>query len=128
MLHAINLAKATAEFIETPISRTFGLTDMYRDFADATNQYYLEEQLSCLESCAGGIINRIHKAFEAGEREVWITCLDQDILYKFLFIMKYQGSTAHKRFCHQSAEGYSANDWERLLTYSARKAIRSQSM
>ena len=91
MLHAINLAKAAAELIETPVSRTFGLADMYRDFTHAASQQYLEEQLSRLESHAAGVINRSNKTFEAGEREVWITRLDRDILRKFLFIMKYRG-------------------------------------
>jgi hypothetical protein len=124
MLHTINLAGATAELIETPVSRTFGLTDMYRDFADATNQHYLEEQLSRLESRAGEIISKIRKAFEAGEREVWITRLDRDVLRKFLFIMKYRGSTAHKRFYHQSTESYVADDRESLLKYMREKGYQ----
>src|SRR5436305_12835252 len=70
MLHAINLIGATAEHIETPVSRTFALVDMYRDLEDAINQHYLEEQLSRLEARAGQIIHKIRKAFEAGEREV----------------------------------------------------------
>ena len=75
-----------------------GLTDMYRDFAHATNQHYLEQQLSKLESRAGQIISKIKKAFEANENEVWITRPERDDLRKFLFIMKYRGSMAHKRF------------------------------
>ena len=99
MLHAINLADDTADLIvETPVSRTFGLTDMYRDFTDATNQHSLEEQLSRLESRAGRIINTIRKTFEKGKREVWITRPDRDVLRKFLFIMKYRGSQTHKTF------------------------------
>jgi hypothetical protein len=64
MLHA------TAEPIETRSSCILGLLDMYRDLPDATNQHYLEEQLSCLESRAGGIVSKICKAFEAGEKDV----------------------------------------------------------
>ena len=124
MLHAINLAGATAELTETPVSRTFGLTDMYRDFADATNQHYLEEQLSRLESRAGETISKIRKAFEAGEREIWIARLDRDVLRKFLFIMKYRGSTAHKRFYHQGTEGYCADDREKLLKYMREKGYQ----
>jgi hypothetical protein len=124
MLHTINLAGATAELTETPVSRTFGLTDMYRDFADATNQHYLEEQLSRLESRAGETISKIRKAFEAGERDIWITRLDRDVLRKFLFIMKYRGSTAHKRFYHQGTESYSADDREKLLKYMREKGYQ----
>lgn len=123
MLHAINLAGAAADFTETPVSRTFGLTDMYRDFTHATNQHYLEEQLSRLEARAGTVISTIRKNFEAGKREVWISRPDRDILRKFLFIMKYRGSSAHQRFYHHSAEGYSENDREKLLKYMRDKGF-----
>jgi len=125
MLHAINLADDTAELIETPVSRTFGLTDMYRDFTDATNQHSLEEQLSRLESRAGRIINTIRKTFEKGEREVWITRSDRDILRKFLFVMKYRGSGQQKRFYHQRAEDYSADDREDLLNFMHEKGFKT---
>lgn len=124
MLYAINLAEASAELIETPVARTFGLTDMYRDFTDASNQHYLEEQLSRLESNAGRIISTIRKSFEAGEPDVWITRADRDLLRKFLFIMKYRGSTAHKRFYHENAEGYSADDKEKLVEYMREKGFK----
>jgi hypothetical protein len=124
MLYAINLAGATAELTETPVSRTFGLVDMYRDLKGATNQHYLEEQLSRLESRAGQVIHKIRNAFEAREREVWITRQDRDILRKFLFIMKYRGTTAHKRFYHQNTEAYFADDKERLLKYMLEKGYQ----
>lgn len=124
MLNTINLAGTTAEVIETPVSKTLGMTDMYRDFADATNQYHLEEKLSKLESHAGRIISTIRKAFEAGDQDVWITRSDRDTLRKFLFIMKYRGSHAHKRFYHQDPESYSSSDKERLLDYMHRKGFQ----
>jgi len=124
MLHAINLTGATAELIETPVSRTFGLVDMYRDLEGAANQHYLEEQLSRLESRTGQIIHKIRKAFEAGEREVWITRPDRNMLRKFLFIMKYRGTGQHRRFYHQNAEGYSEDDREPLLTYMREKGYQ----
>jgi hypothetical protein len=37
MLHGISLASAAAEIIETPVSKTFGLTDIYYDFAHDFN-------------------------------------------------------------------------------------------
>jgi hypothetical protein len=124
MLHAINLAEANAEVIETPVSRTFGLTDMYRDFTNAANQQYLEEQLAQLEARVGRIISTIRKTFEAGAGEVWISRPDRDVLRKFLFIMKYRGSTFHKRFYHDSAEGYNADDREALLKYMREKGFQ----
>jgi hypothetical protein len=124
MLHAIHLAGAAAEVTETSVSRTFGFTDMYRDFANASNQHHLEEQLSRLESRAGEIVSKIRKAFDAGNQEVWITRTDRDILRKFLFIMKYRGSSARKRFYHQRIEDYSANDRESLLQYMREKGYQ----
>lgn len=123
MLHAIDLAGAAPNLIETPVSHTFGLTDMYRDFTNATNQHYLEDQLSRLESRAGMVISKIRKALEVGQAEVWIPRPDRDILRKFLFIMKYRGSRAHQRFYHESADGYSENDREKLLRYMREKGF-----
>jgi hypothetical protein len=124
MLYSVNLAEATIEIIETPVSRTFGLTDMYRDFANATNQHYLEELLSGLESRAGGIVSTIRKAFEAGNQEVWITRTDRDVLRKFLFIMKYRGTRFRKRFYHQRIEDYNADDKEKLQKYMREKGFQ----
>lgn len=123
MLHAIDLAGAAPNIVETPVSRTFGLTDMYRDFTHATNQHYIEDQLARLESRAGMVITKICKAFEAGQAEVWLPRPDRDILRKFLFIMKYRGSRAYKRFYHDSADGYSENDREKLLHYMREKGF-----
>ncbi len=124
MLHTINLAGTTAEVIESPVSRTFGQTDMYRDFAGTTNQHYLEEQLSKLEARASSVIQKINQAFEAGNQEVRIIRSDRDILRKFLFIMKYRGSGAHERFFHQDADSYTEDDKERIWEYMQRKGLR----
>jgi Protein of unknown function (DUF4238) len=124
MLYTVNLAKDTAEIIETPVARTFGLTDMYRDFANASNQHYLEEQLSKLESRAGMVVSKILKSLEAGDKEVWIPRSDRDILRKFLFIMKYRNSGMHKRFGHQNMEEYSQNDRVRFLKYMREKEFK----
>ena len=97
---------------------------MYRDLEDAINQHYLEEQLSRLEARTGQIIHKIRQAFEAGEREVWITRPDRNTLRKFLFIMKYRGTGQRKRFYHQNAEDYSEDDRERLLTYMREKGYQ----
>jgi Protein of unknown function (DUF4238) len=124
MLHAIDLSKDTVEIIETPVARTFGLTDMYRNFADATNQHYLEQKFSQLESNAGAIVSKVRKAFGAGHQDVWITRPERDVLRTFLFIMKYRGLRAHKRFYHQTADDYAENDREKLLEYMRKKGYQ----
>ena len=55
------------ELVEVPLSHTFGMVDVYRDFADPTNQHLLEQQLSRLESRAAEIIMNIRKEYEAGK-------------------------------------------------------------
>jgi hypothetical protein len=122
-VHALDLSGATAQLIEAPVGRTFGQTDMYRDFAKANNQHYIEEQLSVLESRASTIIATIRKRFDAGGADVWISRLERNILRKFLFIMKYRTSNMHRRFCHESAEEYCADDRERLLAYMKKKGF-----
>ncbi len=124
MLYTLDISTAEAAITETTVGRTFGLTDMYRDFADATNQHYLEEQLSKLESRAAGIITKIRKAFEAQEKDVWLIRTERDILRKFLFIMKYRGSGMRKRFYHESAEGYHSDDRHRFLQYMQEKGFK----
>jgi hypothetical protein len=69
MLYSINLAKDTAEIIEAPVSRTFGLIDMYRDFSNASNQHYLEGQLAKLESRAGVVVSKTLKHSMQGTRK-----------------------------------------------------------
>jgi hypothetical protein len=124
MLYTINLAGATAELSEAPVSHTFGLTDMYRDFADATNQHSLEQQLSRLESRAAEITTKIRKEYEAGKEEIWLPRPERDTLRKFLFIMKYRSSGFHKRFYHDTGEDYSEDDKEILVKYMREKGYQ----
>lgn len=117
MLYTINLTGTTAELLEAPVSHSFGLTDMYRDSADAINQHSLEQQLSRLESRAATIIAKIRKEHQAGKDVVWLPRAEKDTLRKFLFIMKYRGSRFHKRYYHQTDAAYSENDKDSLLKY-----------
>lgn len=124
MLYTINLAGATAELVEAPVSDTFGRTDMYRDFTDATNQHDLEQQLSSLESRAAKTIAKIRKEQEAGKYEVWLPRAEKDNLRKFLFIMKYRSSRFYRRFFHDTAATYSENDKEKVLDYMREKGYK----
>ena len=123
MLYSIDLAGGEAEITETTVAKTFGMMDMYRDLGKSTKQHEIEEQLSVLECRAGEIISTIRKAFEAGKPEVWITRTQRDILRKFLFIMKYRGRRFHKRYFHEKADTYDANDKERMLKYMKERGI-----
>ncbi|KFY18030.1 hypothetical protein V492_00195 [Pseudogymnoascus sp. VKM F-4246] len=124
MLYTIDLSGPTAQIVDASVDRTFGKFDMYRDFARAENQHYLEDQLSKLESRASAVVATVRKTFEAGEKDVWLTRLERDTLRKFLFIMKYRSSNMHRRFHHETPEGYSADDREGLLKYMRKKGFR----
>ncbi|KAH0565111.1 hypothetical protein GP486_001495 [Trichoglossum hirsutum] len=124
MLHAINLAGAVAKITETPVAKTFGQTDFYRDFAHASDQHHIERQLSLLETQAGRVIGKIRKAFEAGQADIWVTRTDRDTLRKFLFIMKYRGSSFHMRYNHQHIDDYNECDKERMRRYMREKGFQ----
>ena len=124
MLNIINLERDTADIVERPVAKTLGMTDMYRDLRNDNNQHHLEEKFSKLEARAGMVISKIRKAFENGDRDVWITRPERDTLRKFLFIMKYRGSNAYSRYNHDTAQGYSSDDRERLLEYMRKKGFK----
>ncbi|KAL9100392.1 MAG: hypothetical protein Q9163_004235 [Psora crenata] len=124
MLYTINLSGVRGELVEAPVSHAFGLTDMYRDLADATNQHRLEQQLSRLESRAAEIITKIRKVYEAGKSEVWLPRTERDTLRKFLFVMKYRSSGFHKRFYNHTSESYSEDDKVRLIEYMREKGYQ----
>ncbi|EED23296.1 conserved hypothetical protein [Talaromyces stipitatus ATCC 10500] len=123
-LHVIDLSSDNPELVESPVRRTFGLTDMYRDFARVSDQQYLEKELSKLEGNAARIIVGIRKAFESGHQDVWIKRHERDSLRKFLFIMKYRGKGFHKRFVGDGMKGYVEDDKELFLKYMREKGFK----
>jgi hypothetical protein len=63
---------------ESPVARTFGKVDMYRDFANMPNQHSIEKKLSRLEANAARNIHKIRTDHEAGKREIWIPRLERN--------------------------------------------------
>lgn len=63
------------------------------------------------------VFRKIVKAFEAGDPNVWLTREERNSIRKFLFILKYRGSTFHRRFYHENSDEYVSNDKSRLQTY-----------
>ena len=124
MLNMINLAGETPTLDEAPVAKTLGMQDMYWDLRNDKKPHHLEDKLSRLESHAAMVMHKMRKAFEAGDRDVWITRSERDVLRKFLFIMKYRGSNAYERYHHSDVEGYSSNDKERLLEYMRKKSYK----
>ncbi|MCJ1253219.1 hypothetical protein MMC24_001030 [Lignoscripta atroalba] len=106
---------------QTPVSRTFGQLDMYRDFNGA-DQFDLEKRLSKLESQAGIILGKVRKAFEIGSPDIWLKRAERDTLRKFLFIMKYRSQCFYQRYNPETG-AYEADDKELMLNYMKDKGI-----
>lgn len=124
MVFGIDLSDSEPKITETPVAKTFGMIDMYRDPTASSKQHQIEEELSILESRAGEVISTIRKAFEAGKKEIWINRTQRDVLRKFLFIMKYRNKGFHQRYFHQTAEEYCENDKEKMMKYMKDKGFR----
>ncbi|CAI6094879.1 unnamed protein product [Clonostachys chloroleuca] len=99
--------------------KIFGSPGMYLDPNQPTTgqQRRIESMFSKLESHASSIFRRIVKSHEAGEGAISLTRLERDDIRKFFFILKYRGSGFHRRFYHERASDYNANDREILLEY-----------
>ncbi|MCJ1246979.1 hypothetical protein MMC30_004190 [Trapelia coarctata] len=120
MLNVIDLAGV--KVTQAPLSRSFGLLDMYRD-VNSFDEFELENKLSKLESEAAKIMNRIRKRFESGFPDVWLKRAERDTLRKFLFIMKYRSQTFYQRFNTETGE-YIADDKEDMLKYMEEKGFK----
>ena len=109
---------------ETSIKRVLGKYDMYRDTTQPpATQQRIEDMLGVMESRASVIVRGIMKAFDRKEKSVALKRDDRNLLRKFLFIMKYRGSTFHKRFYADSVDGYNFNDRLMLREYMAQKGF-----
>lgn len=107
---------------EKPLARMLGKPDMYRDTSKPNPvQQHIEKLLSKLESQASTIFQKITRAFNLGEPSVCISRHERDVVRKFLFIMKYRGSTFHHRFYHDTFETYNFDDRQSLLDYMKEK-------
>lgn len=77
-----------------------------------------------LISGAPGVLRKFVKAFEAGEPNVWVTREERNSIRRFLFILKYRGSTFHQRFSHETSDAYDFNDKEKLEKYMREKNMK----
>jgi hypothetical protein len=125
VMNIINLKDEILKVSESPVNRTFGIMDMYRDISNATDQYYLEKEIGKLESRVSGIIAGIKKAFESGNNSFSMVRNEKDILRKFLFIMKYRGRTFHRRFYGDGSGNYNAEDKDQFKKYMQEKGYQN---
>jgi hypothetical protein len=125
VLPIIDLEGEVPELSLSPVSRTFGLMNMYRDVSNASNHNYLEEELGKLESRVSSIIAHIKKAFESQKTGFTMSRDQRDMLRKFLFIMKYRGPGYHRRFHGDESGKYKEDDAELLKIYMQEKGYQN---
>ncbi|KAI0165415.1 hypothetical protein GGR52DRAFT_558618 [Hypoxylon sp. FL1284] len=118
VVNNVNLASDPICIEETKVKRILGIYDMYQDTSAPTaQQRRIESMFGELESRASIIFRKITKAYDAKEQGVWVTRDERNAIRKFLFLLKYRNSTFHRRFYHDSEDGYEANDKEHVHEY-----------
>ncbi|EXA34251.1 hypothetical protein FOVG_14684 [Fusarium oxysporum f. sp. pisi HDV247] len=112
VVNNVNLLQTPYVIDESPVKRILGLTDMYRDKNGATKkeQHEVEEMFNKMENQAQRVFRKITKALADGDKVVCLPRSERDLIRKFLFLLKFRGSMFHKRFYHEAAEDYWAND------------------
>lgn len=125
VVNTLDLSKKSFVLCEARVNRILGQMDMYRDTSkQCSEQQQIEQMFSRLECQASIVFRKITKAFEQKEKGLWLIREERDLVRKFLFLLKYRGSTFHRRFYHDNAESYEANDRELLWEYMAEKGFK----
>jgi len=127
VVHNASFATDPFALCETPVNRIFGQPDMYRDADKPTEkeQQQIELLFGNMESRASIVFRKITKAFESGEPGLWLTRDERDLIRKFLFLLKYRGTTFYRRFNHDGAEGYDSDDRQLVLEYLQKARFKS---
>jgi hypothetical protein len=87
-------------------------------------QRHIEEMFGRMESQASTILQKITKSHENGDPGLALTRDERNLLRKFIFLLKYRGSTFHRRFYHEDAQDYDANDKQLLHDYMKKRGFR----
>jgi hypothetical protein len=107
------------------VNRILSQMNMYRDTSKPSpEQQNIEGMFSRLEGQVSIIFCKITKAFVQKEKGLWLTREERGLVRKFLFLLKYRGSTFHRRFYYDNTECYEANDRELLWEYMAEKGFK----
>ncbi|KAH7309846.1 hypothetical protein B0I35DRAFT_440722 [Stachybotrys elegans] len=127
VVNHVNLRSEPFELDQAPVRRIFGVPNMYTDSRKTTTkqQRRVETMLGVMESQASTIFRKITKAYEERQPEVVLTRVERNLIRKFLFLLKYRGSTFHRRFYHDNAQGYDANDRNLLREYMQKKGFKT---
>lgn len=108
------------------VKRVLGMNSMYQDMSQATpkQRHRIEEIFGKLEGRLAPIILKITKAYESGDRGLWLLRGERNDIRKFLFLLKYRGSGFHQRFCSESPHENDENDKSLLQEYMRKKGIQ----
>ena len=125
VVNTVDLSAQTPTLCEARVDRIFGKMDMYRDASKPfSEQQEIEQMFSRMECQASAVFRKITKAFEQKEQGLWLTRKERDLIRKFLFLLKYRGSTFHQRFYHDVTKDYEADDRELLWEYMKEKGFK----
>ena len=103
VVNRVNLLADPFVLEEVPIKRVLGLEDMYQDSSQPAGSSpkqsrRIETLLGELEAKASALFCKITEALENTTAEVWLTRSERNRLRRFLFLLKYRGSSFHRRF------------------------------
>lgn len=126
VLNVVDLSSEAPNLLELPVSRWFGMSDMYKDSEDAIkSKKDVENELSKLESRTATILQKIKKAHEGGDPAIWLTRVERNQLRKFFFIMKYRGPGYFEKYRSAHLEEYASEDKYYLRVYMEEKGIKN---
>ncbi|KAL5086468.1 hypothetical protein Trisim1_009038 [Trichoderma cf. simile WF8] len=127
VVNCISLNPPPFQLESFSVKRIFGASNMYNDPAQTTSdkQRRIEAMFSKMESQASILFRRIVKTHEAGDTTVTLNRTDLDFIRKFLFLLKYRGSTFHQTFYRDTIDDYPFNDRELLFDYMRERNFSS---
>jgi len=98
-MNSYDIATDTLTMGGTPIEKTYGIVNMYRDEDHAADVDHIEKAFSRLESEAARIIHKIDKAIDKGE--VTLPRGEVNSLRKFLFLLSYRNDRRSRQFIEE---------------------------
>lgn len=96
LINSYDIRSDTLHMGTTDLGKTFGIVDMYKDSADATDVYRVEKSFSKLESDAARVFGALDDAEKLGRPSVELVRSQLNTLRKFLFLTHYRNG-GHSR-------------------------------
>lgn len=83
----------------TPVSRAFGVMDMYKDDGKlASDVHHIEKSFSHLEHQASVIVDKLDKATDSGDNTITLSRAEVNTLRKFLFLVRTRNEARAQQF------------------------------